>query len=100
MHLTYQVAVDVSFVVVCGLCNALGIGGKKLPKSTPKWDAFVCFHPLPLPQWEILNNALQSRCVCARAMQSICVRRMAEKGINRPCRRLSLFVQNPVSPKL
>jgi hypothetical protein len=42
------------------LCNAFGIGGKKLPKTTPKWDALAHFCSLPLPQWENLENALQS----------------------------------------
>src|SRR5689334_8832010 len=55
----------------CGLCNAFGAGGETCSKSAPKWDAFACFEPPALPQWEILENALQSRVLGAGAMQPI-----------------------------
>jgi hypothetical protein len=35
-------------------------GGKEVSKTAPKWGTYATFPPLERPQWENLNNALQS----------------------------------------
>jgi hypothetical protein len=53
------------------LCNALGIGGKKLPIKATKWGDFAVFNAFLLPQWEIFNNALQSRSMPSGSVRGV-----------------------------